>query len=123
MEGRHIPFTSEDRERIAGAARWGMVVGITNVVATALQVMYGLHGARGALAFALVAVYAMPIVFNVYLIRASGALRRVAQTYPTNQHDLLHGFRGLRVYFLIQVVMIIVSIGLLLFGAVGAAAL
>ena len=62
---------------------------------------------------------AFTVLINVWLLQASLAFRKVALTDEADQAYLLAGFAKLRAYFLIQLVLIFVGIGLgLLVGLV-----
>jgi hypothetical protein len=114
-DGRRIPFLEEDERRIASAAFWGMVVAITSIATAGIQIatlaphiptLLQLGG------MALVGVFypCLQILFNVWLLQASLAFRKVAATDDGDQAHLLVGFRRLRAYFMVQVIVILVSI-------------
>ena len=114
---RRIPFTQEDEQRIASAATWGMIVSITSIASGGLSLLVQAPiildnpGLRGLIAApVLVAVYTL--VVNVWLLQASLAFRKVALTDEADQVYLLEGFRKLRAYFMIQVILILAMFGL-----------
>ncbi|MCA9688887.1 MAG: hypothetical protein R3A51_18045 [Nannocystaceae bacterium] len=114
---RRIPFTQEDEQRIASAATWGMIVSITSIASGGLSLLVQAPiildnpGLRGLIAApVLVAVYTL--VVNVWLLQASLSFRKVALTDEADQVYLLEGFRKLRAYFMIQVILILAMFGL-----------
>lgn len=126
MDARRIPFTEEDERRIASAATWGLIVSISSIVtalislAVQVQSLGELDRAvpsemRGLMAPVLAAGAIQALLttlFNVWLLQASLAFRKVATTDEADQAHLLTGFRKLRAYFMIQVILILVVIGL-----------
>ena len=115
---RRIPFTQEDEQRIASAATWGMIVSITSIASGGLSLLVQAPiildnpGLRGLIAApVLVAVYTL--VVNVWLLQASLSFRKVALTDEADQVYLLEGFRKLRAYFMIQVILILAMFGLI----------
>jgi hypothetical protein len=125
MDTKRIPFAQEDERRIASAATWGMIVATTAIATSVLSVVFSL---RQILAFMDVAglMMAAPLVqaivtilLNVWLLQASLSFRKVALTDEADQAHLLAGFRKLRAYFMIQVILImLVVVGGLLFTIV-----
>jgi len=125
MDARHIPFTEEDERRIASAALWGMIVAITTITSSVVTVLLQaqLYFGGSHLHFAMWPMYLatgvqalLSIFFNVWLLQASLSFRKVAVTNEADQAHLLTGFRRLRGYFMIQVIVILVAFcgGLLL---------
>ncbi len=126
MDARRIPFTEEDERRIASAATWGLIVSISSIVtalislAVQVQSLGELDRAvpnemRDLMAPVLAAGAIQALLttlFNVWLLQASLAFRKVATTDEADQAHLLTGFRKLRAYFMIQVILILVVIGL-----------
>ena len=126
MDPRRIPFTEEDERRIASAATWGMIVSISSIVTALLSLViqaFALPHVNRSLPAQLqtftTAVLAggaiqsvLTVLFNVWLLQASLAFRKVATTDEADQAYLLVGFRKLRAYFMIQVILILLVIGL-----------
>ncbi|MCH9682999.1 MAG: hypothetical protein K0V04_16305 [Deltaproteobacteria bacterium] len=118
MDAAHIPFTDEDERKIASAATWGMIVAITSISTGAisllmqLSVMSSLPSGMKALVLVPVVQAAVTILLNLWLLQASLAFRKVALTDEADQEYLLAGFRKLRAYFMVQVILILVAIGL-----------
>lgn len=130
MDARRIPFTEEDERRIASAATWGLIVSISSIVTALISLaaqgqalgnldavpreMRGFMGptlAGGAIQALLT------VLFNVWLLQASLAFRKVATTDEADQAHLLVGFRKLRAYFMVQVILILlVAVGGLFAG-------
>lgn len=121
---KRIPFTAEDERSINSAATWGMIVSLTSLATGLISLLVQLptisanpHIAKFiALPFIQAA---FTVLINVWLLQASLAFRKVALTDEADQAYLLAGFAKLRAYFLIQLVLIFVGIGLgLLVGLV-----
>ena len=55
---------------------------------------------------------AFTVLINVWLLQASLSFRKVALTDEADQVYLLEGFRKLRAYFMIQVILILAMFGL-----------
>ncbi len=122
MDANRIPFDALDEQRIASAATWGMVVSITSLATGALSLILmvtqlsngGWLGGRESLfllaAFPLVQTV-VTLLINVMLLRASLDFRKVALTDEADQAFLLQGFRNLRVYFMLQVLMYLLMVG------------
>lgn len=113
---RRIPFLEEDERRIASAAFWGMIVSITSIATAAISIAtegidaLGMISLMGPMAAAPVVYAFLQILFNVWLLQASLAFRKVAATDDGDQAHLLVGFRRLRAYFMVQVILILVAI-------------
>ena len=121
---KRIPFTAEDERSINSAATWGMIVSLTSLATGLISLLVQLptisanpHIAKFiALPFIQAA---FTVLINVWLLQASLAFRKVALTDEADQAYLLAGFAKLRAYFLVQLVLIFVGIGLgLLVGLV-----
>ena len=125
MDGRRIPFTAEDESRIASAATWGTIVSVCSLVGGAISLItslvamgslpssFGFPGA-GFIGIVSLVVVAITVMLNVWLLQASGAFRKVAATDEADQQYLLEGFRKLRLYFEVQVVLILIGLGFVL---------
>lgn len=129
MDVARIPFTPEDEQKIASAATWGSIVAIASIVgggislvATAAALSEIPDEAMFAMIPALAATVFM-VLINVWLLQACQAFRKVARTDEADQAYLLAGFKKLRAYFMLQVIMILVMFGLALFGGMAAVAL
>lgn len=118
MDARRIPFTADDERRIASAATWGLIVAISSIatalvslVVTAQQSFGGSHRELTmASGYAFSAIQALlTILFNAWLLQASLSFRKVAITDEADQAHLLAGFRKLRAYFMLQVLMIVLA--------------
>jgi hypothetical protein len=116
MDARRIPFTEEDERRIGGAATWGFIVAITSIASSLIVVVLQAQQYFGGSHLRFVpwpmyiatAVQALlSILFNALLLQASLSFRKVAVTDEADQAHLLMGFRRLRAYFMLQVIMIL----------------
>ena len=130
MDPARIPFSPDDEAKIASAANWGSIMAITSIVGGGLSLIITSMAASklgdGAEMFAMVPAIiaeAFVLVINVWLLQACQAFRKVAVTDVADQAYLLAGFRKLRAYFLLQVVMILAMFGLAFFGGAMAAAM
>jgi hypothetical protein len=119
MNGKRIPFTAEDEERIASAGMWGMIVAIASIVSTLLslitQVIVAAGAPQGGTVLAAAAVpgligLALVIILGVWLLQASLAFRKVALTDEADEAYLLEGFRKLRNYFMMTGILIIIAL-------------
>jgi len=119
MDDRRIPFTDDDERRIASAATWGLIVAgssiATALVTLVLQAQLYFGPAAHLLAFMGPAIIIttvqslLSLLFNVWLLQASLSFRKVAITDEADQAHLLTGFRRLRGYFMIQVIVILLA--------------
>jgi hypothetical protein len=123
MDAHRIPFTEEDEQRIASAATWGSIVAVTTIatggIALVLTLSAGVSFANSVVAIASLSALlptVVSIAINVWLLQASAAFRKVAQTDHADQAYLLQGFRKLRGYFMVQVIMILLVLAFVLFG-------
>lgn len=125
MDARRIPFTEEDERRIASAATWGLIVSISSIVTALLSlavqgqavsnlgaVPRELQGIMAPMLVGGLIQALLTVLFNVWLLQASLAFRKVALTDEADQAYLLLGLRKLRAYFMIQVILILVVAGL-----------
>lgn len=115
MDANRIPFTEEDERRIASAATWGMIVALTSIAAGVLSLLVqsSLMLRFGSLDKALLVPLVqagITVMINVWLLQASQAFRKVALTDEADQAYLLQGFRKLRGYFMVQVILILLAI-------------
>lgn len=120
MDGRRIPFTPEDESRIASAATWGTIVSVCSLIGGAITLVTSLvtlssfpGGVPGGelVTIASLVIVGVTTMLNVWLLQASGAFRKVAATDEADQQYLLEGFRKLRLYFEVQVVLILLLLG------------
>jgi hypothetical protein len=126
MDARRIPFTKDDERRIASAATWGLIVSISSIatalISLAIQALaltsvdrsipVQLQTLTSGVAGAGMIQALLTTLFNVWLLQASLAFRKVATTDEADQVYLLAGFRKLRAYFMIQVILILGVVGL-----------
>lgn len=125
MDARRIPFTEEDERRIASAATWGLIVSISSIVTALLSlavqgqavsnlgaVPRELQGLMAPMLAGGLIQALLTVLFNVWLLQASLAFRKVALTDEADQAYLLLGLRKLRAYFMVQVILILVVAGL-----------
>lgn len=124
MDARRIPFTEEDERRIASAATWGMIVSISSIVTALISLAVEAQALADldrsvpqelrSFAMPVLAIGAvqslLTMLFNVWLLQASLAFRKVATTDEADQAHLLVGFRKLRGYFMIQVILILLVV-------------
>ncbi len=120
---KRIPFTPEDERAIASASTWGLIVAgtslATGLLSLLVQVPVALKLAGMSALIALpILQAAFTVLINVWLLQASIAFRKVALTNEADQAFLLEGFRQLRAYFMIQVVLILVAVALSLLSFV-----
>lgn len=121
MDARRIPFTEEDERRIASAATWGTIVAVTSIATGIISLLVqgkiigqlpDLVRIAGPFAALPVAQAVVTVLINVWLLQASLAFRKVAVTDEADQAHLLAGFRRLRGYFMVQVILILIGFGL-----------
>ncbi|MCA9661298.1 MAG: hypothetical protein KC486_23365 [Myxococcales bacterium] len=113
MSSTRIPFTREDKEKIASAATWGLVVSVTSLITGALALLVELSSAKASEVFGQMLQTGFTVVINIWLLQASLALRKVASdTNANDQGNLLIGFRKLRAYFMAQVIVILIAVAL-----------
>lgn len=120
MDALRIPFTEEDERRIASAATWGMIVALCGITSSLISLgvtaqMYlgpasHLRSLMGPMLAISGVVSLATVLFNAWLLQASLAFRKVAITDEADQAHLLAGFRGLRAYFMSQVVLILLAV-------------
>jgi hypothetical protein len=112
MSSTRIPFTREDKEKIASAATWGLVVSVTSLITGALALLVELSSSNRAELFGQMLQTGFTVVINIWLLQASLALRNVASdTNSNDQGNILIGFRKLRAYFMAQVIVILIAVG------------
>lgn len=123
MDARRIPFTEEDERRIASAATWGMIVSISSIATSVISLLLqsrvlsqmpagiNVSAVFGGTFVGVPLVQAViTVLINVWLLQASLAFRKVALTDEADQAHLLTGFRRLRGYFMVQVVLILLAL-------------
>lgn len=120
MNIRRIPFSLSDERCLASTARWGMLIALVGIGSGTLELIDGI-AAHHASSFdsssgisltplLVVGVFAFKVFLDLLLFRAAWAFRKVARTDEADQVYLLRGFRWLRYYFMIQVLLVIVSV-------------
>lgn len=128
MNGRRIPFTHEDEERIASAGVWGLIVAVTSiasaVLSTATTVIFTLRAdipgfAAAALIPGMIGL-GIAVLLAVWLLQASVAFRKVALTDEADQHYLLEGFGKLRNYFMTMGILFIIGLCAMVLAFCGA---
>ena len=120
MDGKRIPFVEEDERAMASAASWGTIVAITSIISALIGALSQLSvvGSLGAEAMIPVVISAgVQLLLAMWLLQASGSFKKVATTDEADQAHLLSGFRKLRAYFMLQVILILLIVGLVLLGA------
>ena len=129
MDGARIPFTPEDERKIASAATWGSIVAIASVVGGGISTVASVSAMADLppeMSYAMIPAFAAEvfvILINVWLLQACQAFRKVAVTDEADQAYLLAGFKKLRAYFMLQVIMILVVFALAIFGGMAAFAM
>lgn len=127
MDARRIPFTEEDERRIASAATWGIIVSITSIATAALSLLVqgktisqlpALMELAGPAAALPIGQAVITVLINVWLLQASLSFRKVALTDEADQAHLLAGFRRLRGYFMVQVILFLAAFGVGIFAAI-----
>jgi len=112
MEHSRIPFQREDEERIASAAIWGMIVAVTSIATSLLDVALKLIQGPGLQLIGILVgssiSLAITIVLGIFLFQASAAFHKVATTDEADEHYLLEGFQKLRLYFKVMGILLIV---------------
>lgn len=120
MDGRRIPFTREDEERIASAGLWGMIAAVTSITSTALGVVVAVMSRDATNVMRQIIGLVLNTILAVWLLQASTAFRRVALTDEADQHHLLVGFSKLRSYFMMTGILIFIAFGLVVLLVLGA---
>jgi len=118
-DGRRIPFSAGDEERIASTGLWGMIVAVTSIVSTLLSTGTSLvslsrlpvgdsfrYLSLVPAAFGLT----IQVILGVWLLQASQAFRKVALTDEADQQHLLRGLSKLRNYFMMIGILIIIGV-------------
>ncbi len=132
MDTRRIPFTEEDERRIASASTWGIIIAVTSIATAVISLLMQSSGLydllvmverKGIVALFPLGQAAVTVLVNVWLLQASLAFRKVAHTDEADQAHLLAGFRHLRGYFMVQVIVILAAIGLSIFFMLFAASI
>jgi hypothetical protein len=103
-----IPFTAAQEARIRSLSRWLTVLGWIYIGLVVLQVLGMLGTRNGGSIFGAV----VQLFIGVWAIRAGEAFRKVADTDVADQDNLLLGFRKLRNIFLLQAILVMVSLAL-----------
>jgi hypothetical protein len=134
MNGKRIPFSTADEEKIASAGVWGIIIAITSLASTAVGLAasvvgvfrtidaVGKMGGDFPFSIGMIAWVAVPglivtaiwVLLSIWLLQASLAFRKVALTDVADQHYLLRGFRKLRNYFMTIGILVIIGLS---FGA------
>jgi hypothetical protein len=107
-----VDFDSEIETKIASASVWGQGVAICSVLTAALALPLELDAGE---------MLALPglgvqLALGVTLFIASRAFGKVARTDDDDHGHLASGFRHLRVYFLIQAILIVLLVGVMVSG-------
>ncbi len=120
MSSTRIPFTAEDKRTIASVATWGLIVSATSLVTGILTLLVELTTSTDESIVGQMVQTGLTVVINIWLLQASLALRNVASVSNTNdQGNLLIGFSKLRAYFMAQVIVILIGVGLGVLGGLG----
>jgi hypothetical protein len=109
-----IDFDSDIESKIASASIWGQGVAICSVLTAALALPLPLGNGE---------MLALPglgvqLALGVALFIASRAFGKVARTDDDDHGHLATGFRHLRVYFLIQAILIVLLVCVMMSGIV-----
>lgn len=140
MNGKRIPFSAADEEKIASAGVWGIIIAITSLASTAVSLAasvvgvirmidsVGKMGGDFPFPLGMIAWVAVPglivtaiwVLLSIWLLQASLAFRRVALTDEADQHYLLLGFRKLRNYFMTIGILVIIGLSFAALAFVGA---
>lgn len=133
MDPAYIPFSEEDEGKMKSAATWGMIVAITSIIGAGISLigtassMADLPEELRKLAMSVMVpgmlIEAFYLTINVFLLQACRAIRKVATTNEADQAYLLAAFRKLRLYFMVQVIMVLVGLGLGFFAMSAGSAL
>lgn len=116
MDAQRIPFLEEDERRIGSAALWGMIVAICSIATALLTVVTEIGDVAkyismlGPIAAGSIGYAVITIAINAWLLQASLAFRKVASSDQGDQGHLLTGFRWLRAYFMVQVILVLVVV-------------
>lgn len=114
---RRIPFTPRAEASILELSKWLRISGVIGMIGGVLRVVVSLtvRNEGGQLIGALVTFF-----IGLWSYQAAGALAAVATTDTDDQRFLMHGFSLLRRVFLLQAVLVIIVLGFLVVGLIGA---
>jgi hypothetical protein len=116
-----IPFTPEDEANLSGMARYAKLAGVALLLSVLFNLAGGIIAAlatRGdqmliqlgiAIGSAVIGL-GVAAVLAAFLFRAGNAITKVVTTDGADQEHLVDAFRGLRGYFMVNGILIILAI-------------
>jgi hypothetical protein len=112
-----IPFTPRAEASILELSKWMRIAAVIGMVGAVLKVVIALvvRNDIGQLVGAVVT-----FLIGLWTYKAAAALAAVATTDTADQRYLMEGFSLLRRVFLMQAVLVILGVGVLIVGIVGA---
>ena len=114
---RRIPFTPRAEASILELSKWLRISAVIGMISAVLRVVASLamRNDGGQLIGAVVT-----FLIALWSYQAAGAFAAVATTDTDDQRFLMHGFSLLRRVFLLQAVLVIIVLGFLVVGLIGA---
>jgi len=112
-----IPFTPRAEASILELSKWMRIAAVIGMVGAVLKVVIALvvRNDIGQLVGAIVT-----FLIGLWTYKAAAAFAAVATTDTADQRYLMEGFSLLRRVFLMQAVLVILGVGVLIVGIVGA---
>ncbi len=112
-----IPFTPRAEASILELSKWLRISAVIGMISGVLRVVVSLmvRNDAGQLIGAVVT-----FLIGLWSYRAAGAFAAVATTDTADQRFLMQGFSLLRRVFLLQAVLVIIVLGFLVVGLIGA---
>jgi hypothetical protein len=112
-----IPFTPRAEASILELSKWLRISAVIGMISGVLRVIVSLtvRNDAGQLIGAVVT-----FLIGLWSYRAAGAFAAVATTDTADQRFLMEGFSLLRRVFLLQAVLVIIVLGFLIVGLIGA---
>jgi hypothetical protein len=113
-----IPFTPRAEASILELSKWMRISGIIGMIGGVLRVVValGVRNDAGQLIGAVVT-----FLVGLWSYQAAKAFAAVATTDTADQRYLMEGFSLLRRVFLLQAALVIIGLGVLVVGVIGAA--
>jgi hypothetical protein len=106
-----IPFTARTEASIVALAKWMRVAAAFGILTAAGRIIsvFGPHRDFGQLIGAVIS-----LLMGIWTYQAADAFNRVATTDTADQSYLMRGFTLLRRVFLLQAILVIVTLALLI---------
>jgi hypothetical protein len=114
---RRIPFTPRAEASILQLSKWLRISAVIAMISAVLRVVVSLtvRNDAGQVIGAVVTFF-----IGLWSYHAAGAFAAVATMDTDDQRFLMHGFSLLRRVFLLQAVLVIIGLGFLVVGLIGA---